>query len=320
MSNLYEKLGVSKDASEEEIKKAYRKMSLKYHPDRNSEAEAQSKFQEINEANEILSNPQKRAQYNNELNGNPFANMHMNAGGGDFVDINNIFNTFFENMGGGGIPAGFHNVHMDFGGGGMGGPNVRIFHNMNGGGGGFFHQQLSKPPPIIKNVKITMEQAFTGCSITTELEKWISTNNQKIVLCETIQLDIPAGINESDVLIMRDKGHCVENQIYGDIKIMIEITNDGPFERQGQDIILKKKISLKEALCGFLFEVRHLSGKILAFNNTNTITIIKPEFKKVIQGLGFTREGKTGNFIIDFTVEFPDTLTPAQIESLRTIL
>ena len=97
MQNPYQTLGVDRNVSADEIKRAYRKLSLQYHPDRNPSPEAQPKFQAINEANEILGDPGRRQQYDNELNGGG-ARMDM-MNGQEFRDINHIFNSFF---GGGG--------------------------------------------------------------------------------------------------------------------------------------------------------------------------------------------------------------------------
>ena len=100
--DYYELLGVNKDASNDEIKKAYRKLSLLHHPDRPGNEGNTEKFQEINEAHDVLSNSEKRMMYDNELNGigqNPFMGMHpgMHPGmGAEFADINNIFNSFFR--------------------------------------------------------------------------------------------------------------------------------------------------------------------------------------------------------------------------------
>ena len=121
MANHYETLGISNDANEDQIKRAYRKLSLQYHPDRNSSPEAQPKFQAINEANEILGDPLRRQQYDNELNGGGGRMDMMN--GQEFRDINHIFNSFF---GGGG-------------GGGGGGPGIHMFH---GGANNMFFEAM----------------------------------------------------------------------------------------------------------------------------------------------------------------------------------
>ena len=137
---------------------------------------------------------------------------------------------------------------------------------------------------------------------------------------ETINIDIPKGIDENEVMVIRDRGHSINGEIYGDLKITFQLINTTLFIRQGLDLIYKKNINLKEALCGFLFDIQHLNGKVLSMNNQNSRTVIKPGYKKVIPNLGMQRENSTGNLIIEFVVEFPEQLTSEQIAELQDIL
>jgi DnaJ-class molecular chaperone len=308
MPNHYEVLGVSNDANETEIKKAYRSLSLKYHPDRNSSEEAISKIQQINEAYEILSDQGKRSHYDMELAGGggfsmggmPFA--HMNSMN-EFNDINNIFN-------------------MMFGGGMQGGPNVRVFH---GGGPGinirteFFHNFNQRPEPISKQIQISMEQSFKGCNFTLDIERVVVENNARRTENETIHVSIPQGIDNDETIIIGDKGNVI-NGNRGELRLNVKVVNNSDFQRNGLDLIYNKKISLKEALCGFVFEINHLNGKRLALNNMNNPTVIRPGFKRVVNGMGMNREHSVGNLIIEFEVEFPDSLTNEQIEGLRNTM
>ena len=325
MKNYYEILGVSQDSSESEIKKAFRTLSLKCHPDRNPDPEATTQFQYINEAYEILSDSEKRQQHDHELkfgegNVNPFQGMD------EFNDINNIFNMMF----GGGF-GGIHKMHSmgEMGGmpgmGGMGGmPGIRIFHNGPGG----FHAEFSSsfnsrpqpPPPINQIVEITLEQCFQGVSLPVEIEKWTVINNMKINEIETVIINIPPGIDENDTLVIKEKGNVINENLKGDLHIKVKITNNTIFKRQGLDLFLQKKLSLKEALCGFSFDIPHLNGKLLCLNNINNPSVIKPDYKRVVPNLGMTRENTTGNLIIEFIVQFPETLSNEQITSLKDIL
>ena len=318
MTNHYEVLGVSNDANETEIKKAYRTLSLKYHPDRNPSEEATTKIQQVNEAYEILSDQGKRQQYDMELAGGmpgfgmggmPFA--HMNSMN-EFNDIGNIFNMMF----GGGMPGMPGMPGMG------GGPNIRVFH---GGGPGInihtqmFHQ-MQKPEPIVKQIQVTLEQSYTGFNSPIEIERVNIDNNVRSVEKETLYLNIPAGIDNNETIVLGDKGHCINGQVRGEVRIQVQLVNNTPFKRQGTDLIYSKKISLKEALCGFVFEIDHLSGKRLALNNISNPTVIKPNFKKMVQGMGMTRDNSTGNLIIEFEIEFPESLTAEQIEGLNKVL
>jgi DnaJ family protein B protein 4 len=311
--NFYEVLGVSNDANESEIKKAYRSLSLKYHPDRNPSEEAKEKIQEINEAYEYLGDEGKRNQYDMELKfgdgGGGGVGVNMN----EFHDINNLFNMMFN--GGGGFPGfpGFHGM----GGGGM--PEIHVFHNGQNIRTQMFHS-FHRPEPIIKNIQLTLEQSYSGCNIPIEIERYILNNNVKTIETETLYVNIPQGIDDNEMFVIRDKGNIVNDDLRSELKIGIQIINNTEFKRQGLDITYNKKISLKEALCGFSFEMLHLNGKRLCLNNQTNPTVIKPTYKKIVPNMGMVRDNSVGNMIIDFEIEFPDTLTLEQIESLNNIL
>jgi len=122
------------------------------------------------------------------------------------------------------------------------------------------------------------------------------------------------------MMILRGEGNSISDDNVGDVKIVFSIKNDSVFTRQGQDLIYTKHLSLKESLCGFSFEIRHLNGKTLNMTNSSNVAVIKPNFKKIVPGLGFFKNGQTGNLIIELLVDFPDSLTKEQMESLREIL
>ena len=297
MPSHYEILGVNKDASEIEIKKAYRSASLKYHPDRNSSKEAVTKIQEINEAYEILSDNDKKKEYDNELNGvrtNPFQQMNTNLNT-EFGDINSMFNMMFN-----GRP-----LHP-----GM--PNVQVFRNGNSTTHVFTSNSNMGPPPIMtKNVEITFEQSYSGCSIPIEIERWVQQDNNKIPEVEQLMIQIPEGVNNNETILLKEIGN--RNQYgKGDVKLIIRINNTTDFKRQNLDLFCDKELSLKEALCGFSFEFIHINGKKLSINNNNPVTIIKEGQCQVFKGLGMKKNGHGGNLIFTFHVKFPSELTDAQ--------
>ena len=309
----YQILGVSKGADDEEIKKAYRKLSLRYHPDRNTDADAKEKFQEINNAYESIKTAELRQQHEMQSQ-NPFMGGGPGAGGfpghgHDFHDMNNIFNMMF----GGGFP----------GMGGPGGPNIRIFHGGPGGGGMEFaniFQQMNKPPPIFKNVEITMKQCYDGCSIPVEIDRWVMDGNVRNVQRETIYVNIPMGIEESEFIMIPERGNVVNEHLKGDVKIGLRISNTTPFERMGLDLVYRKSITLKEALCGFSFEIRHLNDKTLAIHNKTNVSVITPGYKRVFQQMGMKRNGTVGNLIVEFQVAFPEKLNQDQMDLLGQVL
>lgn len=317
MANYYEILGVSKDANESEIKKAYRKLSLQYHPDRNSNEDAIEKIQQINQAYEVLSDTTARQNYDVEQTfgggggggggGHPFGH-HFGNMDGDFNDIQNMFNMMFG--GGGGFPGMPPGMHPGMGG-GM--PGIRIFHN-----GQMFHA-VHKPEPVVKQVQMTLEQCYHGCNIPIEIERWVVANNTRSMEKETLYVNIHQGIDDNEQLVIPEKGN-VFNDVKGEVKIVIQITNETQFVRNGLDLVFNKTVTLKECLCGFSFDLTHLNGKKLCINNVNNPAVIKPNFNKVIPSMGMVRENSIGNMIIHFDVEFPDTLTAEQMAALSTIL
>jgi DnaJ-class molecular chaperone len=303
MSNYYEILGLNENAGEDEIKRTYRKLSLQHHPDRNSGKDTSGMFQKINEANEVLSDKQKRAEYDMKLKGggNLFGDM-----GAEFGDLNHIFNAFFTGMPTNGMPTN-----------GM--PNVRVF-NTPGGFRTPFTQQLNKPPPIMRHIDLTLEQAFTGGSFPIEIKKWILINGVENEEAQTIYITVPPGIDENEMVLLRGQGHQLSETVKGDIKINIKINNDTCFTRRGLDLIYKKEISLKESLCGFSFDLMHINRKTFTFNNESKPTIIKPGQTKVIPNLGMIRDNHTGNLIVSFEINFPNTITEEQRVKLKEIL
>jgi len=278
---------------------------------------------ELNESYETLGDPQKRKMYDMGMGGQQMEIPEQ------FTDI---FSMLFGGGGGGnhsmgGFPQEFAQMHhMNMGGGG--GPEIRIFHggnpfermnSMGGGGGGNFFQNLQKPPPIIKNIQITLEQSYSGCTIPLEIERWVFNNDIKVSEIETLYINIPIGMDDGEYIIMTGYGNKVNEQVKGDIKLGIQLINNTIFKRHGLDLFYKKNITLKEALCGFSFEIEHLNTKTLTLNNFNR-TIIKPDFKKVVNGMGMIRDNNTGNLCIEFEILFPDSLTEEQIGKLNDAL
>ena len=303
MQNYYKVLGIDEKATQEQIKKAFRKASLKNHPDRGGNKE---EFQKINEAYQTLGDDNKKRQYDMQRK-SPF----MNNGGTPFNMNGNpdeIFKMFFGGQRG--MPFGF-----------PGGPNVQIFQN----GRPVNINQMRKPTPISKTISITLEEAYQGLNKPIEIERWIHTNGVKKVEKEKIYVPIPAGIDNQEIIILKNKGNVIGENISGDIKIFINVTNNTNFVRDGLNLIYKKKISLKEALVGFKFEIKHISGKTYCINNNNG-KVITPQYTKVIRNMGMRRERShpappmVGNLMIVFDVEFPTHLSEEQMKTISECL
>ena len=309
--NYYTILGINENASSEEIKKAYRTLQMKWHPDKNGGSQDSINMtQKLNEAYETLSDQQKKEEYDfNQKNPNPFTRMNA-TGGVHHVDINDLFGSIF----GGGFPGmGMGGINM---GGIPPGANIHIFH---GPGGMRFQQTFQKPEPIVRPIEVSLEQVLTGLSVPIEIERWLMENGNKVFEKETLYVTLPAGIDEGEVIIIKDKGNSLNANVKGDIKIPIKINNTTEFKRSGLDLILEKTISLKEALCGFSFEIKFINGKSYTLNN-NKGNIIPSEYKKVYPDMGLVRDNCKGNMIIHFHVTFPEKLTEEQIAKLSDVL
>jgi len=323
--SFYEVLEVNKKANDSEIKKAYRQKSLHYHPDRNHGLGASDKMKQINEAYTVLSDKSKRRQYDleQELGDNPFSFFSQATGmpfthGGTNDDshqeINELFSTLFGNM----MNPNMMNPTM----GGNEMPNVRIFHGGIPSEHLFQKQtnQYSKPEPLTIPLNITLEQAYNGCTIPVNINRWIMIGETKINEEETTYVNVYEGIDDNEILTLEQKGNVTTEQVKGDVKISIHIENNGHFQRSGLDLLYNKTISLKEALCGFSFDLEHINNKRLAFNNKSNINVIKPNYRKKIPNMGMKRKDNVGNLIVTFHVEFPEKLTQEQQESLSNIL
>lgn len=306
--SFYDILGINEKANKDEIKKAYRGLQMKFHPDKNpGNQEALNMTQKINEAYETLGDETKREEYD-QMKKNPFMRMNSHNGSGD--DINDILNMMF---GGGGGPFGFAGMP------GMPGMPGAKFHVFHGGQMHNIHQAMQKPPPIVQTITINMEQVLTGGQIPLDIERWIIENSIKVFENETIYVTIPQGIDDGELLILRDKGNSLNENVKGDIKIFVKVNNDSIFKRVGLDLIIEKNISLKDSLCGFSFEINYVNGKSYTLNN-NKGNIIPPEYKKIYPGMGLQRDNHKGNMVIHFHVNFPEQLTTDQIDKLSEVL
>ena len=296
--NYYTLLGLKKTATIEEIKKAYRKLSLTLHPDRNSGDSKKSElFSKITDAYTILSDSEKRRKYDFELSFDPSNLLNM------ILDPNNL------------DPSNLDPSNLDF---------SNFLFNINrrnaGNAGNAANSIYKLPETIFKDLTITLLQSYEGCKLPVNIKKWRIENKSKIDISETIYIDVPKGIDDGEIIRIEKKGNTTNENIIGDVEIKIQISGgDSFFSREGLDLIYKKDITLKESFCGFSFDIRFLDGKEFKINN-KAGNIIPPFFRKVIKDMGFERENVKGNLIIVFNVIYPKELSAQQILKLNDIL
>lgn len=292
----YETLGVPKTASNDEIKKAYRGLSLKYHPDRNNTPEAKDKIRKVNEAYETLGDSNKRKEYDNR--NAPRTTFPPNHPFANNLNHEEIFKAFFNgNMNG--VP----NVHS----------NIRVFQN------GRPVNIRGRPEDIQKRVKVSIQQSYQGASIPIEVERYLLQENERTMEKETLYVSVPQGVDNNEILVLKEKGN-VANNIKSDVKIVIQLENNTVFRRKGLDLLYSCKLNLKEALCGFSHEIEHLSGKKLAISTRNNPSIIHPGSQRVFQNYGLIRGVVKGSLIIEFQVEFPAAIDEEKRSQLSEIL
>ncbi len=228
--SLYETLGVSPDASQDEIKKAYRKLARKYHPDINKSPEAEEKFKEINAAYEILSDPEKRKQYD-QFGDSMFGGQNFH----DFAQQNFQGNIDLDEI-----------LRSIFGGGAFGG-----FQGSRGGFEGFrgFEEFATPDLDIHARITIPFRTALLGGKHS------ISING------ESFDIKIPAGIKDKDTLRIRGKGKSFQGR-RGDLLLKVNVASDPEYERVGDDLYKNIDIPLKTALFGGKVKVNTLEKDI----------------------------------------------------------
>jgi curved DNA-binding protein len=313
----YKTLGIDNKCSDNEIKQAYRALSFKYHPDRNKEADASEKMQQINEAYEILSDKQRRKQYDMELSGvNPIDQI-----------INDLFNNNLRGMNTGmqsgmnvgmhGMPQGLHHIfnqgiHVQHG----HGPAFEVMFSNDPHS--FFKERVQPPPILEKKVEITFEDSFSGNNIPIVIEREIKVGNMAYSEEEKVYLPIQQGIDDGEILMVKDKGNSY-NDVKGDLKIYIHVKPHAEYERKGLNIIQKQSISFKESICGFERILKHIDGTNMRLVSSRG-NILQNGDEHHIKGRGFTRDSKTGDLIIIFKVIQPKTLTDEELKLFDNIL
>jgi curved DNA-binding protein len=297
--DYYKVLGIDKKASQDEIKKAYRKLARKYHPDLNpDDKEANKLFQQINEANEALSDPEKRKKYDEYGENWKHADQFEGRGQGGG-------NPF----GGGGNPFGGGGRSGGFGGGFGGGDFSDFFESMFGGG-------TSRQGRGNARFKGQDQQAELSISFrdASQTHKQTITVNGK-----SLRITIPAGIASGQVIKLKGQGGSGSNGgPNGDLFITINVADDAVFKRLGDDLYETKQIDLYTAVLGGDVTIDTLDGKVRLKVPAGT----QNETKIRLKGKGFPvykKEGESGNLFVTYTVKVPTALTAKQIELFREL-
>ncbi|EAT41457.1 AAEL006899-PA [Aedes aegypti] len=340
--DYYKTLGIPKGSTDEDIKKAYRKLALKFHPDKNKSPGAEEKFKEVAEAYEVLSDKKKRELYDKygedglkgrasngttnssqnftyEFHGDPRATFAQFFGSSNpfasFFDMHNdsmfndsLFNDdeFFTSFG------GLGNRH------GLGG--AFRSHSFN------VHSPLKKEkvqdPPIEHDLYVTLEEIYHGCVKKMKISRRVlqpdgtSKKEDKYV-----SISIKPGWKSGTKVTFQKEGDQSKGKIPADIVFIIRDKPHVWFRREGSDLRYTARLTLKQALCGVIFEVPTMTGEKLRISTKQEI--IKPNTVKRIQGYGlpFPKEPtRKGDLLVAFDIKFPDKLTPSEKELLNDML
>lgn len=292
MSDYYELLGVKKGASDDEIKKSYRKLAMKFHPDRNpGNKQAEDKFKQISEAYAVLTDPEKRRQYDTFGD----QKFHQNFSQEDIfrgTDFRNIFTD-----------AGFDGSDIF----------SRIFGAGFGGGpgrGGFGGGPV-KGQDIEYAITISFNDAFKGADRHVSFRMNDGTSRD-------LTIKIPAGVREGGKLRVAGKG---ANSPYGgpagDLYIVISIAAHPTYTRVGDDIEGKISLKLSDALLGCSKDVETLDG----VKKIKIPASVKPGTKIRLKGLGFPQPGSStrGDFYAVIDYEVPEKLSSVQMDLVKSL-
>lgn len=308
--DYYKILGVDKTATQDDIKKAFRKLARQYHPDLNpNDANAKEKFQAINEANEVLSDPEKRKKYDeygenwkhaDEFEAQRKAYQNQQGGGGDGEYWYSTDGTHFSGFGG----EGMHG----FGGNGSGFSDFfeELFGHRGAGAGRGAHGAF-KGQDIQGELQLTLREAATTHKQT------FSVNG------ENLRITVPAGIANGQIIKLKGHGgKGLNGGPDGDLYITFNIADDPVFRRKDNDLYTDVNIDLYTAVLGGEVTVNTLDGQVKLKVRPGT----QNDAKVRLKGKGFPiykQDGTFGDLIVTYHVTIPTTLTDKQKDLFRQL-
>jgi len=290
--DYYKLLGLSKTATDKEIKTAYRKLARKYHPDLNPDnKEAELKFKEINEANEVLSNPENRKKYD--------------AYGKDWKHAEE-FERQEKQYQQGGRQSTYGSAQQEY----AGQDYSDFFESMFGGSGGSFNERRS---PQFKGQDFNATLQLSLNDVYTTQKQVLTVNGQNI------RLTIPAGVENGQVIKIKGKGAPGHNGgPNGDLFIKFHIDNHTHFKREGSQLYQDVELDLYTAILGGELMVVTFDGKVKLKVTPGTTNDTKVKLK----GKGFPvykKEGSYGDMIITYRIKIPTQLSKKEIELFKEL-
>jgi len=313
--NYYDILGVSENASQDEIKKAFRTLAKKYHPDRNpGDKSAEAKFKEISEANETLSDSKKKQEYDMMRKYGAFTGAGTRPGGAGFGGADFDFSDMFRQGAGG--RGGFQTFR--FSSSGVDGLED-ILSSFFGGGDpigsrrGPFTKRRARRPRVQKGIDLKM-------SLTISLMEAINGTQKTLLIHQTgktLSVKIPAGIKDGGKIRLAGQGMPgpmgPHGGNYGDLIITVHVMQDEQFRRDGNNIHTSVTISFKQAILGCKVNVKTLTKTVALTVPPGT----QPGTKMRLKGQGLAVAGSQGDLYVEIKVEIPKTLTEEQRKMLE---
>jgi len=344
--DYYKILGVDRKATGEEIKKAYRKLALKWHPDRNpdNKEEAEQKFKEIGEAYSVLSDEKKRKNYDqfgeDGIKGpSGFSNASGNGAHFTFTNAEDIFKSFFGNdnpfadmMGGmgNGMNSNMASGNMSsssfsfpFGDmmGGMGG--MGNMHNMgNMGGNAGFSSQPRKGALVKHNLYCSLEELYHGTTKKMRITRKRLNADGRTTRddTKTIEINVKQGWKAGTKITYPNEGDEKPGIMPGDIQFIITEKNHARFKRKGNDLVYRQTVSLKQALIGFTVTIDTLDNRRLRIPINK---VVSPTYTHKVpnEGMPISKNlPQRGNLLIEFDIVFPQRLSENQKQTISQCL